>query len=320
MRYGEQLLSGDVDYETLKSIISTSDASEFVDRVIDSVSQIQMASIVDVKRNFLACIKLFKKFEKYRNIILEKAVVDEIYRVHPFKAYAQVLQNSYDRRYPSYASHNNVLIIGHRALEPYDVSKDITLRYQPDYVEIDVCMCRSGHIILQHDRYREDGALLETCNLSDIPNAMTLDCVLNKIKAADRFPPLMIDIKGSQSDSDIVENIIDVLETNKFDLSAVLLASFNMFHLKHITAIRPEAKTALITSNISIDDYIPFLRNIKASMIILDENIVSSDVVSRYSSCGIDVWVYTVNVKGRMLTLCDMGVKGIVTDFPNLIR
>lgn len=320
MRYGDQLLSGDLDYQGLKNIIDSTDSNEFVELVIAAAKQVHMPTIVDVKRNFLACIKLFKKYEKNRQLVLHKSNVDEIYRVDPFQEHAKILQNSYDRRYPSYASHDDVLIIGHRALEPYDSTKNIVLRYHPDYVEIDVCMCQSGHLILQHDRYREDGTLLESCNLSDLPNPLTLDIVLNKIKSLDSFPLLMIDIKGSQSDNHIVENIIDVLETNDFDLSKVLLASFNTYHLKHIASMRPNAKTAFITSNITFDDYIPFLHQIGSNLIILDENIASRDTVSRYSSCGVDVWIYTVNNKGRIQTLCDMGVRGIITDYPNLMR
>ena len=230
------------------------------------------------------------------------------------------MRDLYERRYPQYAKSAQVSIIGHRAFEPYPASKlnDFSLRYHPDYVEVDVCHCQSGQVLLQHDRFASDGRPIEECSLNELSGAVELKDLLRQLKDRDT-PKLMIDVKGSTSSADLVVAIQQDLKSVDYPLEKILVASFNMHHLLYLTKILPQVRRALLTSNVAIDKHMSILQQADCHLIIIDENTISREMVLGYREQGIDVWCFTVNSMGRLSAIADMGVSGLITDFPNLL-
>lgn len=319
MKYSSQLGPDDIDYATIKQHIFDSTAAEFVAQVCNSASSIP-SDADSVRRNFLGCLKLFKKFEKRRRQLIPRTIVHSIYDVSAFKNQENELRDMYERRYPQYAKSCQVLIIGHRAFEPYPASKlnGFTLRYRPDYVEIDVCLCKSGQVLLQHDRFSVDGRPVEECNLDDLSGVVELRDLLTQLKGHD-VPKLMIDMKGSSKSPDLVLAIKRDLETLNWNLESVLMASFNMHHLIHLSRLLPQVSRALLTSNVALDSHLPLLQKVGCDLIIIDENTISRDLVAGYKEHGIDVWCFTVNSIGRLSAIAGMGVSGLITDYPNML-
>lgn len=319
MKYSSKLGLGDIDYINIKKTISECTAAEFIDQICKSANFIKIEP-ESVQRNFLGCLKLFKKFEKQRRQLIPRSLIHSIYEVPAFKIHENKLRDIYERKYPQFAKACQVLIIGHRAFEPYPASKlnGFSLRYRPDYVEVDVCQCRSGQVLLQHDRFSSDGRPIEECTFNGLSGAIELKDLLRQLHNQNA-PQLMIDLKGSTSSADLVIAIKQDLESTDFPLDAILMASFNMHHLLYLTELLPQVRRALLTSNIALDDYISFLQQANCDLIIIDENTISREMVQAYRKHGIDVWCFTVNSMGRLSAIADMGVSGLITDFPNML-
>jgi hypothetical protein len=186
MKYSSKLGPDDIDYATLKKKVLGCTSAEFVAQVCQSASSVSISDPESTQRNFLGCLKLFKKFEKHRRELIPRSLIHSIYDVPAFNNQENELRDLYERTYPQYAKYAKscqILIIGHRAFEPYPTSKlnGFTLRYRPDYIEIDVCVCRSGQVILQHDRFSSDGRPIEECNLDDLSGAVELRDLLKQL-------------------------------------------------------------------------------------------------------------------------------------------
>lgn len=288
-----------------------------------SASSKPISDLESTQRNFLGWLKLFKKFEKQRRELIPRSLIHLIYDIPAFKTQENELRNMYERRYPQYAKYAKScqdFIIGHRAFEPYPASKlnNFGLRYHPDYVEVDVCQCRSGQVLLQHDRFSSDGRPIEECSLHELPGAVELQDLLRQLKGQNA-PQLMIDLKGSTTSADLVLAIKQDLESIDFPLDVILMASFNMHHLLYLAELLPQVRRALLTSNVALDDHTSVLQQANCDLIIIDENTISREMVQAYRKHGVDVWCFTVNSMGRLSAIADMGVSGLITDFPNML-
>lgn len=203
-------------------------------------------------------------------------------------------------------------------------STDFILRYRPDYVEVDVCLCRNDNnrivALLQHGRFAPSGLSIEDAKISDIPNATTLDQLLQSAC----FRPscnqrIMIDITGSSRDTHVIDSIADSLINHCLCTDDVLLATFNMHFLLYLHKKYPQYLRALITANTALDDFVPFLQRTDCGLIVIDENSASTKLINRYNKSNIRVWVYTVNVTGSFFPIAKMGAAGLITDYPNLL-
>ena len=84
MKYSSKLGQGDIDYINIKKTISECTAAEFVDQICKSANLIKNDP-ESVQRNFLGCLKLFKKFEKHRRQLVPRRLIHSIYDVPAFK-------------------------------------------------------------------------------------------------------------------------------------------------------------------------------------------------------------------------------------------
>ncbi len=77
---------------------------------------------------------------------------------------------------------------------------------------------------------------------------------------------------------------------------------------------------ALITAGRASDDSMAFMARCDIKIMICDENLCCPDLIALNEQNHIATWTYTVNSQGRLDNILQMGIKGIVTDFPNLLN
>lgn len=323
MRYSENLVDGDIDYIRIKELINTNaDVDHFINELESEIKDLSVDSDSQkINRNFLACLKLCKKFEKVRLALIPRSKVSRLYNTHIFAPFERTLRDQFERRYPSFAKTCDMKIIAHRAFVPYidAAQKQFFLRYHPDFVEVDVCLCKSGEVLLQHDRFAPSGASLEESDIQDITNAVTLETLIEKLSEQPERQPIMIDIKGSSRNPSIIDKIMSIISSHNMTYDEVMLASFNMHHLMYLRDRFHKYPRAFITANAALDDFIPFMRIIESDLIIIDENSATLELINNYTDAGIQTWVYTVNHSGRFSSIAKMGAAGIITDYPNLL-
>jgi len=137
--------------------------------------------------------------------------------------------------------------------------------------------------------------------------------------------------------------VIDVLRAYKME-DRVMLQSFNWSVLQEVQDISPEVTTAYLTANqrwlsnlqTGIPGPSPWLngldvdyfegsaaRAIKAAGGDIWSSYhkeVDTDAIQLAHELGLSVNVWTVNETGRMRELIEMGVDGIITDYPDRLR
>ena len=330
MRFGKQMAASDIEYDNIKqSCRADITYAEFRAKMTTAVERyatktgLAAQGYDDVKKNYLGCIKLLKKFERHHSLSTheQRDLLSWLTQSSPFNRFADTLHHEVDRSYPQYVALNECSIIGHRAFDPYfdSLKQGFLLRTSLEYAEVDVCRCKSGEIILQHDRFALDGKPLEDCMLEDLYRPVLLEDLCHVIRrdVCAGFN-LMIDIKGMHPLT--VAGIVQALEKSGIGADSVLLASFSTLHVQNVHEEFSQYERALITANITVDSWLPFLKRCECKKIILDENIACRHLVVDYIRNDVEVWVYTVNDKGRLQSLVDMGVKGIITDVPNLLQ
>ena len=203
------------------------------------------------------------------------------------------------------------------------------------YIETDVQATTDGVVVVQHDdvldRTTDGHGVIAQLPWSEVGRAKvggreqipTLEAVLEELPTA----LLNVDVKADNAAGPVLR----VLERcNAWD--RVCLASFSDARLarlrkiagpKLITSMGPGTVAALWASG-----RWPWLgtgRFVRGQMAQVPEQqgplrVVDQRFVSGAHRLGLEVHVWTINAEDRMRALLDLGVDGIVTDRPDLLR
>jgi glycerophosphoryl diester phosphodiesterase len=126
------------------------------------------------------------------------------------------------------------------------------------------------------------------------------------------------DHSGTPGDGSVVEQAVALVEEVGV-VGRVLLSSFNHSYLERVRAINPGIATGALVLE-PVPDPVQLLRALDASAYHPWSQIVVGDDVARLRQAGYDVFVWTVNHVSEMQSLIRMGVTGIFTDFPQVLK
>jgi glycerophosphoryl diester phosphodiesterase len=119
--------------------------------------------------------------------------------------------------------------------------------------------------------------------------------------------------------AEFVDLIMDVVKRKKIE-KRVTIQSFDVRTLQHLHEHYPKIKTALL-----IDEKEDFENNIQElgfnpTVYSPYSVLVGKGLVDRCHAAGIKIIPWTINSTKQMKYLIDLGVDGIVTDYPNLFK
>ena len=226
----------------------------------------------------------------------------------------------------------NPLVIGHRGAKGHLAENTLpsiakALELEVDGVEIDVFQCASGELVVFHDKtlekltnatgYIEELDLdsiqrIEVLNGFTIP---TLEEVLDLIKGK---VFLNIELKGSQTALKTHELLQIYFEREEWSPEKILISSFNWEELKIFRQANQEVPIAILTEDDPLDA-IPIGLELGAVAINPDYKSLNSDNVAKMQKAGFKIYPWTVNDPGDINLMTQMGVDGIITDFPERI-
>jgi glycerophosphoryl diester phosphodiesterase len=206
-----------------------------------------------------------------------------------------------------------MLKIGHRgaaghAPENTIESIELALTMGVDVVEIDVHCSRDGHLIVMHDE-RVDRTTKLTGNIRDmrrdqLPGVPTLDEALEAVKGK---AALMIELK--------VRGIADdVVSTAKNE--AVYFASFLHSELLLIRELKQDAKTIALIEAAPVNPA-AFALEAKATHAGLGFSSLERNAVHSLHAAGIEVFTWTVDDPRDIPLARELGVDGIISNFPD---
>jgi glycerophosphoryl diester phosphodiesterase len=122
------------------------------------------------------------------------------------------------------------------------------------------------------------------------------------------------DASGTFADAIIVSDVVKLVEELGME-DQVLISSFNFDYLKQVKAINQSLPTGVLVNKIVMDP-LALMKELNAQAFHPGMKVTYEKQVSLLLKEGYAVNVWTVNEESDMQKLIEMGVTGIITDFP----
>ena len=232
----------------------------------------------------------------------------------------------------SCTSDPNQLVIGHRGARGHlaentlpSIAKAIELGVEG--VEIDVFKCASGELVVFHDKTLEkltnatgyiEQLSLDSIQKSEVLNGFTIPTLEEVLDLIDGRVFLNIELKGTQTALLTHELIQTYFEKDTWDPSKIIISSFDWEELKVFYSVNTEVAIAILTEDDPLDA-IPISKQLKATAINPEHLSLNKSNVSKIKKEGLKIYTWTVNDLEDITAVMNLGVDGIITDFPERI-
>ena len=228
-------------------------------------------------------------------------------------------------------SQESILNIGHRGAKGHIAENTIAsihkaIELGADGVEIDVFLCKSGEIVLFHDKTLEkltngegnieDKNLDELRKLKVLNSSHSIPTLEEVLKSLNKNIFLNIELKGRNTAQGSLDLIRKYVRKNTIELNNILFSSFNWEELKDLRSLSDKVQLALITEEdplLAID----YALKLKAVAINPNYKDLNKQNISKINEKGLKIYTWTVNSKIQIDRLKALNVNGIITDFPD---
>ncbi|RLE90316.1 MAG: glycerophosphodiester phosphodiesterase [Thermoprotei archaeon] len=222
-----------------------------------------------------------------------------------------------------------MIIIGHRGAagyEPENTIKSILkgIECGASAIEVDVRRTKDGIMVLMHD---------ETVDRTTNGEGKVSELTLAEIKCLDagkgeRVPTLfevfellkernvilLVELKEIGYEEEVVSMIKDF---NMLD--RVYITSFHKSALNRVVEIEPNMKTGLIFSSNTLRN-MKIAEELNVDVVVPKYQLVNRNFLRSCRRLGFKVFVWTVNRAIDVVKFYRLGVDGIVTDYPCMVK
>jgi glycerophosphoryl diester phosphodiesterase len=121
--------------------------------------------------------------------------------------------------------------------------------------------------------------------------------------------------------ADFVELLMTVIKENQLE-EQVIIQSFDFRTLKYLHEKYPAIKTAMLIEDSDVNDFEGQLNRLGYTPQIYSPNhtLVDDDLVKQCHNKGMKIIPWTVNEVKQFKKLRKMGIDGVITDYPDLIK
>jgi glycerophosphoryl diester phosphodiesterase len=192
-----------------------------------------------------------------------------------------------------------------------------------DLVEIDLRETNDGHLVLLHDdtidRTTNKSGLLAGMSLEqvqrlDAGNGQRVPTLEEALEIASGAVGMILELKVEG----IGNEACAIVKRAGFH-DPLIYASFLIDELHHVRLIDPLAKLMVLLPRTLPRDPVADVVAVRASHVGLHCSTVSPALLQTYHNLGRLVFTYTVNEPAEIRRLRNMGVDGIISDFPDRI-
>lgn len=223
-----------------------------------------------------------------------------------------------------------MLKIGHRGAMGYApentlLSFEKAIDLGVDMVELDVYRCKSGELVVIHDRkvdrttdghgFVEEMTLkeLKLLNAGQGENIPTLEEVLDRIKAR---VSINIELKGSGTAEPVYELLEKYIKSKDWTHNDFLISSFNHYELKRFNSLKPKIKIGALIEAIPIG-YAEFAQKVNAYSVNVSLEFINKEFIDDAHARKMKVFVWVVNDVKDIRRMKDLGVDGIFSNYPD---
>jgi glycerophosphoryl diester phosphodiesterase len=114
------------------------------------------------------------------------------------------------------------------------------------------------------------------------------------------------------------EIILSYFERKEWDLSKILISSFNWEELEIFYSVNSEVSIAILTEDDPLDA-IPIAKQLNAVAINPEYVFLNTGNIDKIKKEGLKIFTWTVNDPQEIKDVITLGVDGIITDFPERV-
>uniref|UniRef100_A0A6C0BTZ8 GP-PDE domain-containing protein n=1 Tax=viral metagenome TaxID=1070528 RepID=A0A6C0BTZ8_9ZZZZ len=214
---------------------------------------------------------------------------------------------------------NNIIEIAHRGNSHYYKDNSIqsftsALDEKFDMIELDIQLCRSGEIVVNHDLFI-DYNFIKNMDLNEIQE---IDSDIITLKQFFEIPRMKdidvyLDLKG---DIKIAKEVVKFINVNNLNKDRILIGSFNLKHLDIIHTLDISIKLGFITdNNLSDALYFELSKLNYLYFIAVSWNMLDIDTISLLKLQGIKLFVFTCANELILSHILNYQVDGIISNF-----
>ncbi len=201
-----------------------------------------------------------------------------------------------------------------------------------DYAECDVFQTKDGEIVLFHDEEMErttgQAGMIWEYTLAEL-NKLEVGSWFKEEFRGEPIPTLRqviqlckgkiklnIEVKVPKGkDPNIVQKVVDIIRSEDIQ-NECMVTSFEKPVIEKVKELAP----GLITGFIFDEEFPPDIFEGNWEYMCSKRNIVDEAFVRKAKKKGKKIFVWTVNYPAEMKKLIDMGVDGIITDVPDVLK
>ncbi|MGK0494038.1 MAG: glycerophosphoryl diester phosphodiesterase [Maribacter sp.] len=225
------------------------------------------------------------------------------------------------------------LVIGHRGAMGHETENTLAsvqkaLDLGVDMIEIDVFKISTGEVVVFHDqtveRLTNGPGNIEEYNISDL-SRLTLDgghkipMLQDVLKLIDNKVALNIELKGANT-ADKVNHVIQFYTKSRgWSPENFIISSFNWEELRTLRKLNDSVAIAILTEDNPLDA-LAIGTELNAVAINPYFKNLDADVVAKIKQAGFKIYTWTVNEPDDITAIKNMGVDGIITNFPERVH
>ena len=225
------------------------------------------------------------------------------------------------------------LIIGHRGAKGHIAENTLesiekAMELGVDGIEIDIFKCKSGELVVFHDktlnRLTDAEGLIESMDIDSIRkikifNRYKIPTLIEVLDLIDGKVFLNIELKGSETAFLTNQIIKNYLDKGNWTIEKFIISSFNWKELEIFYENNKQVPIAVLTDADPLDA-LPVARKLKAKAINPNYKSLNSKNVKKIHEAGYKIYPYTVNKKENISKVISLNVDGIITDFPERVQ
>lgn len=225
------------------------------------------------------------------------------------------------------------LVIGHRGAMGHETENTLAsvqkaLELGVDMIEIDVFKIKSGEIVVFHDqnldRLTNGPGNIEEYYIFDLRKVIVdgghkIPMLQDVLKLIDNKVTLNIELKGAGT-ADKVNHIIQYyIDNNGWSPENFIISSFNWEELRMMRKLNDSVAIAILTEDNPLEA-IEIGTELNAVAINPYFENLDTDVVTKIKQAGFKIYTWTVNEPDDIAAMKNMGVDGIITNFPERVH
>lgn len=222
----------------------------------------------------------------------------------------------------------SVLNIAHRGAMAYEPENSmagfrLAIDQGADMFELDAKLTSDGTVIVMHDnkvnRTTNGKGRISQMSAAEIKGL--------KLKNGEKVPTLegVLDRFGGKVDINIELKAVgtgipscELVAARKLS-ERVLFSSFNGMELARVRNEDRNARLAFLCEDRRLE-MLSIAERLGAEAVGPKHRLCDPGLVEKAHDCGLKVYVWTVNSRGKMRRFIDMGVDGIITNRPDVLR